>query len=81
MDERVHQRALLRAASIVGGITPLARRLQVDSAVLLTWIRGTAKLPPEVFVRVVDIVLERDLDAVISNPGWARRKPSKRDSI
>lgn len=80
VGDRVHERALLRAAGIVGGIDPLAERLQVDPAVLLTWIRGTAKVPPDVFLRIVDIVIERDLDAVISNPAWARRKPLKRDA-
>jgi hypothetical protein len=62
----IHERALLRAAGILGGIDSLAERLQVHPAVLTMWLRGTASLPPDVFLKVVDILLERDIKAIVS---------------
>ena len=69
MSDRVHERALLRAAGILGGIDPLAERLHVHPAVLISWMRGTTKVPQEVFLAVVDIVLERNLDGLKRDPG------------
>jgi DNA-binding transcriptional regulator YdaS (Cro superfamily) len=45
MGNRVHERALLRAAGILGVVDALAERLQVHPAVLLGWMRGTTKVP------------------------------------
>ena len=69
MGDRVHERALLRAAGILGGIDPLAEHLRVHPAVLISWMRGTTKVPDDVFLCAVDIVLERNLDGLIRDPG------------
>ena len=69
MGDRVHERALLRAAGIVGGIDPLAEKLKVHPAVLVAWMRGTTKVPDEVFLSVVDIVLERNFDRLRHDDG------------
>ena len=69
MGDRVHERALLRAAGILGGIDPLAAKLKVHPATLVAWMRGTTKVPDEVFLSVVDIVLERNLDGLKRDPG------------
>jgi hypothetical protein len=79
MGNHVHARALLRAAGILGGVDALSERLHVHPGLLLTWMRGSADVPEDVFLTVVDIVLERDLDAVISPPSWARSGPHKID--
>ena len=71
MGDRVHERALLRAAGIVGGIDSLAAKLKVHPALLVAWMRGTVKVPDEVFLSVVDIVLERNLDGLKRDPGAA----------
>lgn len=69
MGDRIHERALLRAAGIVGGIDPLAEKLNVHPAVLVAWMRGTARVPDEVFLSVVDIVLERNFDSLRRDDG------------
>ena len=66
MENPVHERALLRAAGILGSVDALAERLQVHPALLAMWMRGTGSLPQEVFLKVVDIVLERDINAILS---------------
>jgi hypothetical protein len=73
----IHERTLLRAAGILGGLDPLAERLRVHPALLGMWMRGTMVLPQDVFLKVVDIVLERDINAILSPPESA--KPPKED--
>jgi DNA-binding transcriptional regulator YdaS (Cro superfamily) len=73
----IHERTLLRAAGILGGVDALAERLQVHPAVLVMWMRGSATLPQEVFLKVVDIVLERDINAIISPTEAAPPKAPK----
>jgi DNA-binding transcriptional regulator YdaS (Cro superfamily) len=51
---------------MLGGIDALAERLQVHPAVLNLWMQGTVALPEEVFLKVVDVVLERDINALVS---------------
>ena len=71
MTNRVHERALLRAAGILGGIDPLAEHLRVHPAVLISWMRGTTQVPQDAFLAAVDIVLERNLDGLKHDPGIA----------
>jgi len=54
----VYSRALLRAAELLGGRDRLAKALQVPNEELDQWIKGDAKPPREVFLRVVDIILD-----------------------
>ena len=54
----VYSRALLRAAELLGGCDKLARVLRVPKDELNKWIGGDAKPPREVFLRVVDIILD-----------------------
>ena len=78
MANPIHERALLRAAGILGGVDALAERLQVHPALLGMWMRGTIALSPEVFLQVVDIMLERDINAIVS-PLESAPKPPKED--
>jgi DNA-binding transcriptional regulator YdaS (Cro superfamily) len=75
----IHERVLLRAAGILGGMDALAERLQVHPALLGMWMRGTIALPQDAFLKVVDILLERDINAIVSPPPAARPKPKDDD--
>jgi hypothetical protein len=54
----VYSRALAKAAELVGGRDRLAKVLQVPAAEIELWIAEGAKPPREVFLRVVDIILD-----------------------
>lgn len=54
----VYSRALLKAAELLGGRDQLARILQVPGAEIDRWIADEAKPPREMFLRVVDIILD-----------------------
>jgi hypothetical protein len=54
----VFSRALLRAAELIGGRDKLAKVLRVPKADLDHWIAGEAKPPRELFLRVVDLILD-----------------------
>jgi len=54
----VYSRALLRAAELMGGRDKLARALRVPKGELDKWIADDAKPPREVFLRVVDLILD-----------------------
>ncbi|HET7362830.1 MAG TPA: hypothetical protein VFJ70_04565 [Burkholderiales bacterium] len=58
MTASVYSRALLRAAELLGGRDQLARVLRVPKDELHKWIAGDAKPPRELFLRVVDIILD-----------------------
>ena len=58
MIASVYSRALLRAAELLGGRDRLANALQVPKEELDKWIKGDAKPAREVFLRVVDIILD-----------------------
>ena len=70
----VYSRAVRKAAEMVGGREELARRLQVPLPELEKWILGEKKPPREVFLRVVDVLIE---EAASSDPG---EPPSGRDA-
>ena len=54
----IYSRALLKAAELVGGRAELARMLQVPAPDIDRWIADESKAPREVFLRVVDIILD-----------------------
>jgi hypothetical protein len=54
----VYSRALIRAVELVGGRDKLGRVLRVPLSELEKWIGGEAKPPREVFLRVVDLILD-----------------------
>ena len=58
MSASVYSRALLRAAELIGGRDKLATLLRVPKAELDNWIAGEAMPPREVFLRVVDLILD-----------------------
>jgi hypothetical protein len=57
----VHVRTLLRAAEIAGGAQALAFTLKVTPSHLSLWMGGLEPCPGHIFLKAVDLVLERDL--------------------
>ena len=69
----VYSRALQTAAQLLGGRENLSRVLQVPRAEIDKWISDEAKPPREVFLRIVDLILDdsvpaRDLDECCEPP-------------
>lgn len=54
-----YQKTLGMACSIAGDETELARWLNVPEGAVVDWLQGKSPVPPEVFLRAVDIVLAR----------------------
>ena len=59
----VYSRALLRATELVGGRDKLASVLTVPREHIDKWISGDANPPREVFLRVVDLILDETAPA------------------
>jgi hypothetical protein len=53
----VYARTLHRACLVIGGIQPLAKRLEVSEIDLQRWLRGEEQPPERVFLTSVEIVL------------------------
>ena len=64
MQQTVHTRALHRAAEILGSTEALREYLGVELPRLLLWLQGRATPPPEVFLRTVDLLLDRKMDSL-----------------
>ena len=60
----VHARALRRAAEIAGGLSQLSTKLGVPERALEVWLTGTQPIPPEIFLRAVDIVTANHIDEI-----------------
>jgi hypothetical protein len=61
MASRVHMQALRRAADILGGPTQLRDHLKVSALVLTLWMSGALAMPNDAFLKVVDLIVERDI--------------------
>lgn len=60
----VRARALRRAADILGGKRPLRAYLNVSALVLGMWMSGAQPPPTDVFLKVVDLIMEKDFDGL-----------------
>ena len=60
----VHGQALQRAADILGGRRPLRAYLNVSALLLGMWMSGVTPPPTDVFLKVVDLIVEKDLDSL-----------------
>ena len=58
MATSVYSRALLKAAELLGGRDKLAKALRVPRAELDKWIADQGKPPRDMFLRVVDLILD-----------------------
>ena len=73
----VYSRAFLKAAELLGGRSELALLLQVAQADVDAWISGDANPPREVFLRVVDIILD---ETSSGGPDDTSESPRGRDA-
>ena len=60
----VHAQTLRRAAQIAGGLSQLSTQLGVPERALEAWLQGTQPIPPEIFLRAVDIVTANDINEI-----------------
>jgi hypothetical protein len=67
----IHQRALRRAAEIIGGNEELRLHLGVSEGEFAGWA-GKRDLPREIFLRLVDIITEEEVRTVRSYRARAR---------
>ena len=64
----VYSRALQKAAELVGGRDKLAEILHVPRTDIDRWIADQAKPPREIFLRIVDLILDETIPAADSDP-------------
>jgi hypothetical protein len=85
MRQRLPGRALAirRAATIVGGLDELGRRLNLPARQLDYWMRDIGTPPDSVFFDVIDVIIQsagtRPSDLV--EAGRRDRQPRDRDSL
>jgi hypothetical protein len=77
MASSVYSRTLQKAADLIGGRKKLARVLRVPTKDLEAWIADEAKPPLNVFLRVVDLIIDETGPASESDSGDA---PPPRDA-
>jgi hypothetical protein len=61
MANGMHMQALQRASDILGGSPELRGYLKVSAVALALWMSGQAAPPTEVFLKIVDLIVERDV--------------------
>jgi hypothetical protein len=61
VEDGLYARSLARAAELLGGVDKLAAQLNVPQSYLKLWMKGADKPPVEVFLRVVDFLMEEKL--------------------
>ncbi|HYR35913.1 MAG TPA: hypothetical protein VEQ87_16600 [Burkholderiales bacterium] len=71
MAPSVYSRAVRKAAELLGGREKLSRTLQVPLAEVEKWIADKGKPPREVFLRVVDLIIDDTGIADASGPADA----------
>lgn len=64
MGFTVYQQSLARAADILGGTEALRLYLGVSMLRLNLWVQGREQPPADVFLRIVDLLNERDLQSL-----------------
>jgi hypothetical protein len=69
MASEVRTQALRRASEILGGFLPLRSYLKVSTVALAVWMSGAVAPPNDVFLKVVDLIVERDLSDLKSKRG------------
>ena len=77
MSASVYSRAVSKAAELAGGRDKLSRTLQMPLAEIEKWIAGEAKPPREIFLRIVDLLLDKTSAA---GEAGEREPPPSRDA-
>jgi len=73
----VYSRALKKAAELLGGREQLAKVLQVRAAQIDDWIADQGKPSREVFLRIVDLILDESRSGSDSD---SQEPPPPRDA-
>ena len=73
----VYSRALQKAAQLVGGREKLSQVLQVPRAEIDKWIADEAKPPREIFLRIVDLLLDETPPSIETGD---KPEPPQRDA-
>jgi DNA-binding transcriptional regulator YiaG len=76
----VQSRALRKAAELTGGQKKLAERLGVSVAEIEKWTAGKAATPREIFLRVVDLIIDEITPAEGSGSSDPDGPPTGRSS-
>jgi hypothetical protein len=69
----IQSRTLHRAAELAGGPEALARKFCIPEPALRMWLAGRP-IPPEIFLRAVDIIVEHDIEAQKAAASQQRRQ-------
>jgi hypothetical protein len=72
----IESRALRRAVELAGSRESLAERVDVKVEELEKWLAGTRRPPREVFLRIVDLILD-ELPAPASSSDPPESAPSR----
>ncbi len=62
VEQNVYSRALVRAAELLGSTEALSAYLDVSLRRLERWMDGRERIPQDVFLKVVDLYAERQLE-------------------
>jgi hypothetical protein len=79
MVASVYSRALQKAAELLGGRDKLSKVLQIPTADIDRWIADQGKPPREIFLRIVDLILDETGPAP-SGAGESQEPPPSRDA-
>lgn len=69
MPYTLYSRALKRAAEILGGAEALRDYLGVSMVQLRFWMQGHGKPPDGVFLRIADLLAEKQSEVLRDRPG------------
>ena len=77
MDSIDTSRKVLAHAAAQIGVEALAERLQISTRTLHEYLTGGALVPDDVFLRAVDVIVERlpELPNASAAPGASRSQP------
>ena len=78
MRNDLHIKALERASAVKGGIGSLATFLGVSESTVALWMQGKATLPAPMFEKVLDILLDGDMAALIGASARTEAKTQAR---
>ena len=57
-DQKLYRRALANAVHAAGGEEPLREYLNVNDVTFRTWLTGLKPIPENVFLRLIDLLLD-----------------------
>ena len=73
MNTEIQNRALHRAAEILGGADELAKHLGVPQSYLRVWLDGKP-IPATVSMRVIDIIVDHEMETLSAAAASRRRQ-------